>query len=356
MQAITSAVNDAGLTLQDVDGLATFSIGDSVGPALVSQALGLKDIRYYVHQAGGGAVSHSVIGQAAMAVASGVADTVVCYRALNSRSEFRMGGSGFGAVFRTQETQYKEPYGYFSAPHEFAMFARTHMNKYGTTHEQFGTVAITERENAILNDRATMRKPLSMDDYLASRWVAEPFRLLDCCLESDGACAFVLTRSEVARNLASYPVLISGVVWGPGHTLQSNGWYDLTESGAMYSSPRLYSAAGIGPTEIDVAELYDCFTYSVLVQLEDYGFCPKGEAGPFVESGAIRIGGSIPVNTHGGFLSEAYIHGFNTLYEAVQQLRHVCGARQVADAEVALSTGQGGFQAGETSAVLLRRG
>ncbi|GAA3137792.1 hypothetical protein GCM10020001_070390 [Nonomuraea salmonea] len=193
-----------------------------------------------------------------------------------------------------------------------------------------------------------------MDDYLASRWIAEPFRLLDCCLETDGACAVVVTTAERARALRRPPVLISAAAWGGGTSHLSGGAADPTVTAAAELAPRLYAQAGLGPADIDVAELYDCFTYSVIVQLEDYGFCPKGEGGPYVASGATALGGPLPVNTHGGFLSEGYVHGINHIAEAVSQLRGEAGERQVAGAEVALSTAQPGYVLPATSALILR--
>ncbi|GAB2807717.1 lipid-transfer protein [Actinocorallia aurea] len=348
MEAVLAALDDAGLTLDDVDGLATHRVGDSTPPWVVAPALGLTNVSWYLDQFGGGSVSHSVIGQAAMAVASGVARTVVVYRAINARSEFRMGGTGRGAapIF---DAQYQAPYGYFAPPQQFAMYARAHMNAYGTTHEQLGAIAVRQRAYAAKNARALMRTPITLDDYLASRWIAEPFRLLDCCLETDGACAVVVTSAERARDLAQPTVLISGAAWGGGDSFFSGVPTDFTVTEAARMAPRLYAMAGVGPGDIDVASLYDCFTYSVLVQLEDYGFCKKGEGGPFVESGE-----GPAVNTHGGFLSEGYVHGINHVAEAVAQLRGTAGDRQVGGAEVALSTAQPGYVLAGTSALILR--
>ncbi|MDX6743396.1 thiolase C-terminal domain-containing protein [Actinocorallia sp. A-T 12471] len=348
MDAILTALDDAGLTLDDVDGLATHRVGDSTPPWVVAPALGLTNVSWYLDQFGGGSVSHSVIGQAAMAVASGVARTVVVYRAINARSEFRMGGTGRGAapIF---DSQYQAPYGYFAPPQQFAMYARAHMNAYGTTHEQLGAIAVRQRAYAVKNARALKRDPITLDDYLASRWIAEPFRLLDCCLETDGACAVVITSAERARDLAQPTVLISGAAWGGGDSFFSGVPTDFTVTEAARMAPRLYAMAGVGPGDIDVAELYDCFTYSVLVQLEDYGFCAKGEGGPYVESGE-----GPAVNTHGGFLSEGYVHGINHVAEAVAQLRGTAGDRQVEGAQVALSTAQPGYVLAGTSALILR--
>ena len=320
----------------------------------LAQALGVRDLHWFLDHFGGGSVSHSIVGQAALAVHAGIADYVVCYRALNARSEFRMGGTGRPPAALV-ETQYQAPYGYFTPPQQFAMATRAHMERHGTTHEQLGAVAVNQRAFAVENERALMRDPITLDDYLASRWVVEPLRLLDCCLETDGAVAVLLTSSERARDLRRRPVLISAAAWGSGQTLYSNQRPDPTRTAAADLAPRLFAMAGMGPQDMDLAELYDCFSYSVLVQLEDYGFCKKGEAGGFGESGATALGGSLPVNTHGGFLSEGYVHGLNHVTEAVSQLRGDAGARQGEAAEVALSTAQPGYVAGCTSALILRR-
>ena len=350
VEAIQAALEDAGLAVDDVDGIATHRVGDSTPPWVVAPALGVPEVTWFLDQFGGGSVSHSVVGQAAMAVAAGVAKTVVVYRAINARSEFRMGGTGRGPapVF---DAQYQAPYGYFAPPQQFAMYARAHMNTYGTTHEQLGSVAVAERAYAVQNPRALKRDPMTLDDYLASRWIAEPFRLLDCCLETDGACAIVITSADRARDLRQKPVLISGAAWGGGDSFFSGVPTDFTVTEAARLSPRLYEMAGVKPSDIDVAEIYDCFTYSVIVQLEDYGFCAKGEGGPFAASGE-----ALPFNTHGGFLSEGYVHGINHVAEAVSQLRGTAGDRQVDGASVALSTAQPGYVLAGTSALILRSG
>ncbi|WP_017592459.1 thiolase C-terminal domain-containing protein [Nocardiopsis potens] len=356
-EAILAALDDAGLGPEDVDGIATHRVGDSSPPWVVAPALGIEDQGWYLDQFGGGSVSHAVLGQAAMAIAAGVAETVVCYRAINARSEFRMGGQGrppAGAF----DLQYQAPYGLLAPAQHYALLARAHMLAYGTAHEHLGAVAVGQREKAAGNPRALKRAPITMEDYLASRWIAEPFRLLDCCLETDGACALVLTSAERARDLRRPPVNITAAAWGGGHSSYSGAGAggigaDTTTSAAARLAPRLYAMAGLGPADVDVAELYDCFTWTVLVQLEDYGFCAKGEGGPYAASGALRIGGELPVNTHGGFLSEGYVHGINHAAEAVQQLRGDAGPRQVPGAEVALSTAQPGYVLAGTSALLL---
>ncbi len=354
LRAVLAALDDAGLAPHDIDGVATHRVGDSAQAAVVAQALGVRDLRYHLDMWGGGSTSASVVGAAAMAVATGMADCVVCWRSINARSEFRMGGTDRSSP-DTVEFQYQTPYGYATPPQQFAMYARAYMDAFGVRSQDLGVVAITQRQHAAANERAMMRQPLSMDDYLASRWIVEPLRLFDCCLETDGAVALVVTSAPRARDLPNVPVLISGATTGGGHTLYSNGRGDLTTSAAAEMARRLYAMAGVAPDEVDVAELYDAFTPLVLLQLEDYGFCAKGSAAAFVGDGNTAVGGRLPVNTHGGFLSEGYVHGLNHVAEAVAQLRGTCGARQVAGAEVALSTAQPGFVAGTTSALVLRR-
>jgi len=354
LRAIMAALEDAGLPPDRVDGIATHRVGDSIQAAIVAQAMGITDLHYFTDHFGGGGSSHAVVGQAALAVASGVADYVVCYRAINARSEFRMGGTGRPAV-DSIETQYQVPYGYVAPPQQYAMVASAYMHRYGVTEEHLGAVALTQRAYAAANERALMRTPLTYEDYLASRWVAEPFRLLDCCLETDGAVAILVCSAERARDLARRPALIRAAAWGGGQTLLSNRQPEAGTSSAARMAPRLFGIAGLTPGDIDLAMIYDCFTAAVPLQLEDYGFCAKGEGGEFVLSGATALGGSLPVNTHGGFLSEGYVHGWNHIAEAVQQLRGAAGERQVAGADIALSTGAPGYVGGVTSALILRR-
>lgn len=349
LRAISAACDDAGISFKDLDGVATHRVNDSVQGAVVLNALGMRDPKFYVDQFGGGSASHTVVGQAAMAVATGIADYVVCWRAINARSEFRMGGTGRPPP-DVVEFQYQSPYGYATPPQQFASMASAYMARYGATREDFGRVAIRQRDNASRNERAMMRTPITMDDYLSSRWIVEPLCLYDCCLETDAAIAVVVTSAERARDLTHTPVLVAGAGWGGGHTLYSNHREDLATSAAADMSKRLYAMAGVGPGDIDVGCIYDAFTPLVLVQLEDYGFCAKGEAGAFVADG------SFPFNPHGGHLSAGYVHGINHIAEAVEQLRGNAGARQVPGAEVALSTGQSGYVAGSSSALILRKG
>jgi acetyl-CoA acetyltransferase len=351
--AITEALDDAGIDVVDVDGLATHALNDSAPPQVVAQALGMPSVRWYVDEYGGGSKSHAVIGQAVLACAAGVADVIVVYRSLNGRSEQRMGGTG-GPVMPSIELQYQQPYGLVAAAQHYALMARTHMAAYGTTSEHFGTIAVQQRANAVKNPRALRRDPITLDDYFASPWVVEPFRRLDCCLESDAACAVVVTRRDRARDMRRQPVHVSGVMWDSGVNLFTNEHYELATTPAAAAAGRLWAMAGLGPADVDVAEIYDCFTYTMLVQLEDYGFCDKGDGGPFVASGATSLHSAPPVNTHGGFLSEGYVHGLNHVCEAVHQLRGEAGERQVPRCEVALSKGQPGYTTGLSAALVLR--
>ncbi len=353
-RAISAALADAGLSVADVDGVACHRLADSADPGLVAQALGVSNLSFVRDIFGGGSSCILPVDAAAVAVATGQAKCVVVWRALNARSGPRMSAAatlpGVSA-----EAQYWLPYRHMSAPQQFAMFARAYMAEAGITPEDLGRVAITQREHAGLNPLAMMRQPITMDDYLSARWICEPLRLFDCCLESDAAVALVVTSTERARDLRRPPVTITATAFGGGNQLLSNGISNLTTSGASEMAPRLYTAAGLGPDDIDFAEFYDAFTPLVPLQLEAYGLCAPGEAGQMIRDGQTRIGGRLPVNTHGGHLSEGYVHGLNHVAEAVHQLRGECGDRQVPEANTALSTGQPGIHSGMTGAVILRR-
>jgi len=354
-RAVKAAVHDAGLQVSDIDGLATFGTNDSVAPNVLAQALGIRSMSYYVDQYYGGSVSLSVLGQAALAVSAGVAECVVCYRALNGRSEIRMNGSSAASARRPPwGMAVKMSAGVIAPAQEIALAARSHMVRYGTTAEDLGRIALLSRANALDNDRAMMREPMTMEDYLASRWIVDPFRKFDCCLETDGAVAVVVVSAERAESLPHRPVRIRGAAWGGGVNIVNNGHADMSDSPARLIAPRLYAAAGVTPSDIDFAELYDCFTYTVLSQLEGYGFAEPGGVPAMLADGVFdRTTGSLPINTHGGLLSEGYLHGMNHVYEAVQQIRGDARRRQLARHDVALVTGQLGYVSGYSSAVVL---
>jgi acetyl-CoA acetyltransferase len=353
-RAVKAAVADAGLRPSDIDGLATFGTNDSIAPNLLAPALGMKNLNFYVDQWYGGSVSLSMLGQAALAVSSGVADCVVCYRAINGRSENRLNGSATTVARQPWDMAVKSSAGIVAPAQEIALAARSHMERYGTTSEDLGRIALLSRGNALNNERAMMRTPMTMDDYLESRWIVDPFRKFDCCLETDGAVAIVVVSADRAKDLPHRPVLIRGAAWGGGVNVVNNGHEDLSQSPATSMAPRLYQAAGLGPSDIDFAEFYDCFTYTVLSQLEGYGFAEPGGVPDMLADGAFdRATGSLPINTHGGLLSEGYLHGLNHVYEAVEQIRGEAGDRQVDAHDVALVTGQLGYVSGYSSAAVL---
>ena len=354
--ACAAAIDDAGLAVDDIDGLVSFNLNDSVPGIAVATELGIPRAHYCVDLLMGGNAANLIILQAAAAIEAGLATSVLCFRAMNGRSGHRLGGA---EKFEARGiTQFTAPFGWITYPQAMAMWARRHMIKYGTNEEHFGAIATTFRANAALNPRAMQRKPMTMDDYLASKFIAEPFRMLDICLESDGACAVLVTSAERARDLRRRPVLISGGAYGGGPNqgedfFDAIRWPDHSHNCYKYIADDVWASAGMGPKEVDFAQIYDCFTYSVIMALEGMGFCAEGEGGPFVASGAIARDGSLPLNTNGGLLSEAYIHGVNHVIEAVQQLRGEAGVRQLTKAETALTTA-GAMSCG--SAMVLRAG
>lgn len=336
-EAIKKAVDDAGLGIGDIDGLVRYDM-DSVDEVALTSHLGLKNLRWMSHTGYGGTGGNAVVVHAAAAIAAGVADTVVCYRALNERSGARYGrGETWMRERVSGFKQFEMPWGMLTPAHMFGQFARRHMIQYGTTSLQFGEVAVALRRHATLNPRAMMRKPMTLEDHQASRMIADPLRLFDCCIESDGAVAAIITKAEKARSLRQPPAWIMGASQGSGtRALGIVFRDDLSKSEAVNTARDVYRSAGVGPADIDVVMAYDHFTPFVIFALEAYGFCPIGEGGPFVEGGRIHYDGELPVNTHGGNHSEAYIHGLTHVIEAVRQLRGTSTA-QVNGCEVVLS-------------------
>lgn len=353
-EAIRAALGDAGLAVSDVDGLVRYQSDSNQEIAVVS-ALGIPDLRYFGDIGYGGSAHCSIVGHAAGAIAAGLADVVVCFRAANERSGVRFGLATANWVAEVEGIQaFTAPFGMLSPAHRFAMFARRHMLRYGTTSLQYAHVAVTMREHAQRNPRAMMYgRPLTIEQHQQSRMICDPLHLYDCCLETDGAVAIVVTSAERARDLRQRPVYIMGAAQATGP--DPNGIVfrpDLSVSEAVFTARDVYAMAGVGPKDIDVAEIYDHFTPLVLFALESYGFCAPGESGPFVESGQIKWPtGRLPVNTHGGNLSEGYIQGLTHVSEAVRQLRGTSTC-QVADAEIALV---GSATAQVSSALILRR-
>jgi acetyl-CoA acetyltransferase len=301
----------------------------------------VEDLTWALDLVGGGNVVVTAIQAAAAAILTGQCTTVAVYRSLNGRSGYRYGQGD--VAYGEGDYQYGAPHGYLVPPQFMAMWARRHQHVYGSTSEDLGAIAVTQRAHASRNPHAVARSPLTIEQYLESRWINEPLRVYDCAYEVDGACAVVLTTLERAQNLAQPPVRLApgGNDWTAEGGLW-DGWPDLTEMFSARVSERLWSRSGLGPQDIDVACIYDCFTYTAMAVLEDFGFMKKGEAGDFFREGRATYGGDVVVNPHGGLLSEGYIHGMNHHYEAVLQLRRQAGERQVNGAEVALVTAGAG--------------
>jgi acetyl-CoA acetyltransferase len=352
VEAVGAALDDAGLTPKDVD--AIFRFDDPGNSELdVARNLGVPNLRMWGAIGWGGGAACAPVIHAAMAVASGIATVAVAFRARNR-------GSGGRPWAGTQQrvgghAAFEAPYGLVSPAQQNAVMARRYMHEYGATPAQFARVAVAQRRHAASNPRALFREPITVEDVLASRMIADPIHLLDCCIETDGACAAVVVSAERGRDLRQPPVYISGAAqgMGPRHYMMTPFYKDdAFDLPNVYAARDVYAMAGVGPGDIDVAMLYDVFSPLVLWQLEAYGFCGLGEAGPFVQEGNIDAdGGKLPVNTHGGSLSEAYVHGFNHILEAVRQLRGTSTC-QVADAELALVAGA---PVVPTSALILRR-
>lgn len=346
-EACTKAIKDAGLTSKDIDGIVSYALfADSTSVREVQTGLGMTESQWNCDVNGGGTQSNAVLAQASMAITAGLCNHIVLYRALNGRSGVRMGriGTTSAAQGFAGGNQWTAPFGFAGPPQSYAMMARKHMAMYGTTSDHLGHLAVTLRANAVKNERALMRTPLTLDDYHNSRWVADPFHILDCCQETDAGVAMVVSRADLARDMPHKPVYISSFAYGGGKAIGGamDKYDDFTTLFGNYIAPGLYRRAGITVDDIDLAEIYDAFTFVALAQIEDFGFCKKGEGGPFIADGNIAPTGRIPVGTHGGLLSEGYVHGFNNVAEAVDQLRGEAGPLQVKNARVALTSGFGG--------------
>jgi len=325
LEAIRDALDDSGLAPSDVDGLVTFTMEENE-EIDVARGLGTEELRFFSRVHYGGGAACGTVQQAALAVAAGVAEVVVCYRAFNERSGRRFGRaqSGFaGPVERP--TNWYIPFGLATPAAWVAMFARRYMHLYGATSEDFGRVAVADRKHAATNPKAWFHgKPITLEEHQASRWICEPLHLLDCCQESDGGVALVVTTLERARDLAKPPAVIRAAAQGACHDQQMMTSYYRPELGLPEMGlvgRQLWQQAGMGPADCQTAILYDHFTPFVLMQLEELGFCGRGEARDFVADGRIELGGELPINTHGGQLGEAYIHGMNGIAEAVRQIR-----------------------------------
>ncbi len=322
-EATLDALDDAGLRPSDVDGMVTFTM-DANDEISIARSIGIPELRFFSRIHHGGGAACATVQQAAMAVTTGIADVVVCYRAFNERS-----GNRFGRTDRVRpgmSYDWYAPYGLVTPAAWVAMFAQRYMHEFGVTSEDFGRVSVADRKHAATNPKAWFyEKPISLDDHQSSPWIVEPLHLLDCCQESDGGVAIVVTSAERARDLKEAPVAVVAAAQGSSFDQESMTSYyrdeinGLPEMGLV--GRQLWEQSGLSPVDIQTAILYDHFTPFVLVQLEELGFCKKGEAKDFIAGGTIEIGGSLPINTHGGQLGEAYIHGMNGIAEAARQIR-----------------------------------
>jgi len=347
-QAVLAALADAGLEASAVDGVVRCDM-DLVRHTDLAEALGIRQLSYWGECGPGGVAPCAMVGQAVGAILSGQASTVVVFRSLNGRSGRRYGGA---SAAQSQQlvggnVSYDEfflPHGLLTPGQMFALMARRHMIEYGSTPEQLGSIAVACRERALANPAAQMYgRPLTMADYLDARMIASPLRLFDFCLETDGAAAVVVTSTERARDCRNGAVRIHAVAQAsvpgtqPGMMFPALMRDSITSLSSRAVAELLWSRAGLGPADVDVAQLYDCFTITLLLQLEDYGFAKRGEGGAFAADGGIGLDGQLPCNTSGGHLSEGYIHGMNHIVEGVRQIRGT-STGQVRGAEVSLVT------------------
>ena len=328
VEAVQAALEDCGLSPSDVDGLTTFTMDTSSEIALARE-LGIPELRFFSRINYGGGAACATVQQAAMAVATGVADVVVAYRGFNERSESRFGQDSVAAATQVNtnglDNAWTYPMGLGTPAATVAMQARRYMHEYGVTSEDFGRVAVADRKHAANNPNAFFHgRPITLEEHQASRMIVDPLHLLDCCQESDGAVALVITSAERARDLPRQPAYVAAAAQGSGRDqfVMTSYYRDdigIPEMGVV--GRELWRQSGLTPDEMPVAILYDHFTPYVLMQLEELGFCGRGEAGDFVKDGAIEVGGRLPLNPHGGQLGEAYIHGMNGIAEAVRQVR-----------------------------------
>lgn len=342
VEAIEAALADAGLEPEDVDGVVTDGLvmPSTVPRDWVAAQFGFQR-SYDGGMSFGGAATASAPIHAQLAISSGLAKTIVYYFGVDWGTR-ASGPYGFHDLY-TAKMFFEKPYGFTGQPQYFALWARRYMHEYGLTEHDLATIAVTQRENALCNPWSQATKPMSYDDYFASRIVSDPLRVPDCCLITDGACAFVMTSLERARDLAKPPVRVLGAGFGSepitGDDVFTQPPGMMRIPGAAIAARKALAQAGVTLDDIDFAEVYDCFTLSCLLQIEDIGFCKRGEGPGFIREKGIGIGGKLPVNTHGGLLSHSYLLGVEHVVEAVRQLRGEAGRAQVSGAEIGLVGG-----------------
>jgi len=355
IEASLKAIADAGLDPKQIDGVIPIGIVSATAEDFIDN-FGIPDLRFSAIVPHGGASPVMALQCAAAAVAAGVCNHVLI---AFGRNVTGAAATKAGARIHTMPqfhyvTEFEYPIGNAAPAQIYAPMAQRHMALYGTKVSHFGEVAVAHRQHALLNDNAVMKKTMTLEDHANSRMIADPFRLFDCSLESDGGAACIVSSAERASDLKHRRIFISGTAAGhpdqPGAITQRP---DMTSLGIAKAAQRAFQMAGVTHADIDVAEIYDCFTYAVIRQLEDLGFCKKGEGGPFVEGGRLRLDGALPTNTHGGLLSQAHVWGLNHIVELVRQLRGNAGRAQVKDAEVGLVTGYGDL--GDGAVAIMRR-
>ncbi|MGH3517012.1 MAG: lipid-transfer protein [Haloechinothrix sp.] len=359
-EAVRAALGDAGLQPSDVDGLVSFTM-DTSAEIAIARELGIDELTFFSRIHYGGGAAAATVQQAAMAVATGVAGVVVAYRAFNERSGDRFGQVSAAAAQQVNssgvDNSFHYPMGIATPAATVAMLARRYMHDYGASSEDFGRIAVADRKHAATNPNAWFfEQPITLADHQASRWVAEPLHLLDCCQETDGGVALVITSVQRARDLPHPPAVIAAAAQGsgPDQYVMTSYYRDelaaLPEMGVV--GRQLWGQSGITPTDVDVAVLYDHFTPYVLMQLEELGFCGRGEAKDFIAGDTLELNGALPLNPHGGQLGEAYIHGMNGIAEGVRQVRGTA-VNQVVEVDSVLVTAGTGVP---TSGLVLTAG
>ncbi len=374
VEAVRKTILDAGLTAADVDGMMSYQTGDSTPSNWVAPDLGIR-LNFYMDVVGGGSSTEALIGLAMGAIEAGMCHTVALFRSMNGYSEVRIGGTGVRAAQPVRGLDLAQrPYGMTSAGQNFALTFMRHMYEYGTTSEQVAHVRVAHSKHASQNPKALLKERVTVQDVVGSRWIVKPLHLLDCCLETDNATCLIVTSAERARDLPQRPVYIMGVAGRTSKPRTDFHWAHgpITRVAGYYVRDIVFGQAGITPEDIDITGSYDAFTFTAMLQLEEYGFCKKGDGGAYVSSGIIELGGRRPNNTSGGHLCEGYTHGMSMVIENVRQLRGTVddccpGAcegkhsydyspgkcRQVKDAEIAMNLGWAVPPTG--SALILRR-
>jgi acetyl-CoA acetyltransferase len=375
VEAVRKAILDAGLTGKDVDGMMSYQNGDSTLSNWVAPDLGIR-LNFYMDVVGGGSSTEALIGLAMGAIETGMCSTVALFRSMNGYSEFRIGGTGVRAAQPVRSLDLAQrPFGMTSAGQNFAFTFMRHMYEYGTTSEQVAHVKVAHSKHASQNPKAIAKQRVTVDDVLNSRWIVKPLHLLDCCLETDNATALIVTSAERARDLRQRPVSIMGVAGRVSKPRTDFHWAHgpISRVAGYYAKDIVFGQAGITPEDVDITGSYDAFTFTTMLQLEEYGFCTKGDGGAYVSSGIIELGGARPNNTAGGHLCEGYTHGMSMVIENVRQLRgtvddYCAGAaegehtydyapgrcRQVRDAEITMNLGWAMPPTG--SALIMTRG